>query len=194
MPAHSNKDPVQPKINKINTYINFKKKSTTQKILKKRESKHCSFLQSEDQRRVCKVAQEAGGGLRWFPGPRSRPTAKCPPQLSFADTQANLLSLTSFQGYPHLSIPTSCVKAKGTVNTSHWGQAVVSPVQSLLSFCCVTFYSAWQANANLGSLAIMMKKRPRLSLMNSTLTSWLVPSVSGLLGNKHDPRERKGEL
>ena len=151
MPAHSNKDPVQPKINKINTYINFKKKSTTQKILKKRESKHCSFLQSEDQRRVCKVAQEAGGGLRWFPGPRSRPIAKCPPQLSFADTQANLLSL-------------------------------------------ITFYSAWQANANLGSLAIMMKKRPRLSLMNSTLTSWLVPSVSGLLGNKHDPRERKGEL
>lgn len=43
-----------------------------------------------------------------------------PPQLSFADTQANLLSLTSFQGYPHLSVPTSCVKAKGTVNTSHW--------------------------------------------------------------------------
>lgn len=154
--------------------------------MKKRESKHCSFLQSWTRGgcvRWLRRPEGGWGGLHWFPGPRSRPTAKCPPQLSFADTQANLLSLTNFRGYPRLSVPTSCVKAKGTVNTAHWGQAVVSPVQSLLSFCCVTFYSAWQANANLGSLAIMMKKHPRLSLMNSTLTSWLVPSVTGLLGN-----------
>lgn len=140
------------------------------------------------------MAQEAGGGLRWFPGPRSRPTAKCPPQLSFADTRANLLSLTSCRGYPRPSVPASCVKAKGTVSTAHRGREAASPAQSSLSCGCVTFYSAWQANANLGSLAVMMKRHLRLSLMNPTLTSWLVPPVSGLHGNEHDPRERKGEL
>ena len=145
--------------------------------MKKRESKHCSFMQSRTRGGCVRgLRRPAGGGLRWFPGPRSRPTAKCPPQLSFADTQANLLSLTSFRGYPRLSVPTSCVKAKGTVNTAHWGQAVVSPVQSLLSFCCVTFYSVWQANANLGSLAIMMKKTPETQL-NELHPDLLVGSI-----------------
>lgn len=55
--------------------------------------------------------------------------------------------------------------------------------QGLLSFCCVTFYSARQANANLESLAITMKKQPRLSSINSTLTSQLVPSISGMFGD-----------
>ena len=45
--------------------------------------------------------------------------------------------------------------------------------QGLLSFCCVTFDGARQANANLGSLAITMQKQPRLSSVN-TLTSQLV--------------------
>lgn len=55
--------------------------------------------------------------------------------------------------------------------------------QGVLSLCCVTFYSARQANANLGSSAITMKKQPRLSSINSSLTSQLVPSISGMLGD-----------
>lgn len=35
-----------------------------------------------------------------------------------------------------------------------WGHAVSSQAQGLLSFHCVTFYSAQQVNANPGSLAI----------------------------------------
>ena len=81
---------------------------------------------------MCKVAQEARGGLRWFPGPRSRPTAKCPPQLSF---RANFLSLTSCRGCPRLSVPASCVKARGTVNTAHQGREAASPAQSHLLQC-----------------------------------------------------------
>lgn len=44
---------------------------------------------------------------------------------------------------------------------------------------CATFYSARQANANIGSLAITMNKQPRLSSVSSTLTSRLVPSSLG---------------
>lgn len=89
----------------------------------------------------------------------------------------------------------ACVKpgllawAKRAVDVAHrWPAGVQGRVhvgwnEGVLSFCCVTFYSAWQANANLGSLAITMKKQPRLSSINSTLTSQLVPSVSGMLGD-----------
>lgn len=71
-------------------------------------------------------------------------------------------------------------------------QAAASQAESLLSRCCVTFYCARQANANLWGLAITGKKRMGLSSVNSTLTSQLVPYVSGMLGNRHNPRERKG--
>lgn len=71
--------------------------------------------------------------------------------------------------------PTSSLPGPGP-HRRQWNQGV-------LSFCCVTFYSARQANANLGSLAITMKKQPRLSSINSTLTSQSVPSISGMLGD-----------
>lgn len=128
------------------------------------------------ERRRWQVGVCSGVGLG-VSGPSRRAAVTCLPQFSFfTGAHANLPSPTScqaalvFLGHAMggaVGLP-ACVKAKGAVNVAHWGRAVGSRDQGLLSFCCVTFYSARQADANLGSLAITVRKQQRVRSVSST--------------------------
>ena len=110
---------------------------------------------------MCETAQVAGRGLLWGAGwggenlvpagglqsraslsflSSQMPMQTCHPRPA-ARLPSSSLAMPWVVRWAFVPLP-ACVKAKGTVNVAHWGRAVVSRDQGLLSFCCVTFYSA----------------------------------------------------
>lgn len=122
------------------------------------------------------MAQEASGGLRWFPGLRQglQPVPPLSSPLQIPKQKLAITDQLSGLPTPLLSVPTSCVK-QGNVNIPLSKQLSAQSRLTLILLCHLLQCLA--GNANLG-LAIMMKNA-RAESNRLHLTSWLVPSVSG---------------